>query len=88
LEACEFRVLGEPDIPAGEERLALALANEDAVEVAAGNTQFPGRQRRAGKADQAALGLVRGGGHRLVIAVWDGMLLDFLCVAASVAATE
>jgi hypothetical protein len=38
LEAGEFGMLGEPGIPTGEEGLAVALADEDAMEVASGYT--------------------------------------------------
>lgn len=71
LEAGELGVGLEPLLPAGGEGNALALSGEDAVEVAAMHGQITGGDGRTGKADELALGLVRGGGHGLDLVVTD-----------------
>lgn len=58
LEAVELRVAGEPIRPAGKERFALTFSDEDAVQVATGNTQLLGGERCSGEPDQAAFRLV------------------------------
>jgi hypothetical protein len=42
LQGGEFWMALEPCIPAGDERLALALSGEDAMQVAAGDSQLLG----------------------------------------------
>ena len=58
LEAGEFRVLGEPGIPAGLKWLGLALAGEHLPEVRAGDAEVCGGDADAGEAGFE--GLVRG----------------------------
>ena len=79
LEAGEFGVRGEPGVPAADEGVALALAGEDTVEVPAGDAEFLGGESGSGVADQAALGLMRGGGHFSEIAFWRGWRCVCVC---------
>ena len=53
----------QPGAPAEHEGTALALAGEDAVEVAAMDAQLARGDGRAGEADARAMGLVRSGWH-------------------------
>ena len=76
-------MFGEPQFPAGNERAAFSLADQDAVKMAAGYAKFRGGEGRAGIADQAALRLVGSGGHGLPVAFFWRVVLFFLCVAAS-----
>jgi hypothetical protein len=66
LQAGEFGVGLEPSIPAGEELLALALASEDAVQMAAMDAKVLCRDGRSRKANVRTCGLVWGGRHRAV----------------------
>lgn len=79
LETGEFRVLGEPGIPPGDERLALALADQDAVEVAAGDPEIRGGEGCAWEPDKAAFGLVRSGGHFTYCVFWGLGIVWRLC---------
>ena len=63
IELREFGMRLEPRFPAGEELFALALAGEDAVEVAAMDTEFLRRDGSARETDVTAGRLMWGNGH-------------------------
>lgn len=69
LEIGELGVALEPGVPTGHQRRTLPLADEDAVQVAAGDSQFRSGGGRSGEADQRAFGLVWDGGHGFLVAL-------------------
>ena len=62
LQGREFRMALEPCLPAIAQRWALALSDEDAVEMGPRNTQLFCGEGGAGKADVATFGLMWGCG--------------------------